>query len=145
MLYSKANDDVKMSISVDSLSKLLVSQKLDVLLESEEEVTSTTLVQLFKLPLQVPDLIDGLIERLGYHERRKVVKMLCANEDNFIQRSEPHVGRVIPENGLDSGGEQGKSSEEEGWEGESYAQEGWEGEGFPLEGWEGQGYPKEYY
>ena len=76
-----------------------------------------------------------MIERLGYHERRKVVQVLCANEDNFIRSSEPHVGRGIPEIGLDSGGEQGKSSEEEGWE----------EEGYPQEAWEGKGYPQEYY
>ena len=81
------------------------------------------MLQVFDLPFQVPDLIDGLIQRLGYHERRRVVKALCANEDNILPRAEPHVGRAIPEIGLDSGGEQGKSSEEEGWEGEGYPQE----------------------
>ena len=38
LLLPKANEDVKMSIVVDSLPRISTSQKLDMLQESEEEV-----------------------------------------------------------------------------------------------------------
>ena len=38
LLLPKANEDVKMSIVVDSLPRISISQKLDMLQESEEEV-----------------------------------------------------------------------------------------------------------
>merc|ERR1719430_2839732 len=49
LLLPKTNEDVKMSIVVDSLPLLSTSQKLDMLQESEEEI---------------PLLIDGLMQRL---------------------------------------------------------------------------------
>merc|ERR1712210_405077 len=101
LLLPKTNEDVKMSIVVDSLPLLSTSQKLDMLQESEEEI---------------PLLIDGLMQRLGYNERRQAVKSILDREENSGHpggRVEPKNAsvRVIPEIRLDSGGEQ----EEEIW------------------------------
>merc|ERR1719381_8283 len=97
LLLPKTNEDVKMSIVVDSLPLLSTSQKLDMLQESEEEI---------------PVLVDGLMQRLGYNERRQVVKSILDREENSGYpggRAEPKSaagtsGRVIPEIRLDSAG-----------------------------------------
>jgi len=109
LLLPKTNEDVKMSIVVDSLPLLSTSQKLDMLQESEEEI---------------PLLIDGLMQRLGYNERRQVVKSILDREENSGYpggRVEPKSaagtsGRVIPEIRLDSAGEQEEQEEIWAWE-----------------------------
>merc|ERR1719184_674285 len=109
LLLPKTNEDVKMSIVVDSLPLLSTSQKLDMLQESEEEI---------------PLLIDGLMQRLGYNERRQVVKSILDREENsgypggrVEQKSATGTsGRVIPEIRLDSGGEQEEQEEIWAWE-----------------------------
>ena len=128
LLLPKTNEDVKMSIVVDSLPLLSTSQKLDMLQESEEEVSFfvqpedplTTLSF-----LQIPLLIDGLMQRLGYNERRQAVKSILDREENSGYpgggRVEPKSAagtsaRVIPEIRLDSAGEQEEQEEIWAWE-----------------------------
>jgi len=110
LLLPKTNEDVKMSIVVDSLPLLSTSQKLDMLQESEEEI---------------PLLIDGLMQRLGYNERRQAVKSILDREENSGYpgggRVEPKSAagtsaRVIPEIRLDSAGEQEEQEEIWAWE-----------------------------
>merc|ERR1712088_609297 len=87
LLLPKTNEDVKMSIVVDSLPLLSTGQKLDMLQESEEEI---------------PLLIDGLMQRLGYNERRQVVKSIVDREENS---GHPGGGRVEPKS---AGGTSGR-------------------------------------
>ena len=125
LLLPKTNEDVKMSIVVDSLPLLSTSQKLDMLQESEEEVNLISAKQSLTLSsLQIPVLVDGLMQRLGYNERRQVVKSILDREENSGYpggRVEPKSaagtsGRVIPEIRLDSAGEQEEQEEIWAWE-----------------------------
>jgi len=61
-----------------------MTQKIDSLLESEE---------------QIPLLIEGLLQRLGYNERRIVIESILMREENPKTQSEtPYFNdRVIPE------------------------------------------------
>ena len=82
--------------------------------------------------MQIPIIAEGLIERLGYSERRKLVKSLLDHDNEGLKETstssfssfekvnelgEDEFGRCIirrPRPQLDSGGEQcWKSSEEE--------------------------------
>merc|ERR1712107_268760 len=115
LLLPKATEDVKMSIVVDSLPRISTSQKLDMLQETEEEI---------------PVLIEGLMQRLGYNERRQVVKSILDREENSgrgaEQKTAAGASRVVPEAGdprydipeirLDSAGEQEEQEEIWAWE-----------------------------
>jgi len=85
LLLPKANEDVKMSIVVDSLPRISTSQKLDMLQETDEEI---------------PVLIEGLMQRLGYNERRQVVKSILDREENSGRGAEQKTAagaRIVPE------------------------------------------------
>merc|ERR1719309_953490 len=68
LLIPRLSEDVRMSLISESLPKLSTQQKLDTL-ESEEEI---------------PVLIEALVERLGYRERRGLVKRLAEREEEEL-------------------------------------------------------------
>ena len=73
---------------------------------------------------QVPVIVEGLFERLGYSDRRKLVKSILDQDakglketstrsfSSYERVTELGLGRFVRQQ-LDSGGEQRKSSEEE--------------------------------
>merc|ERR1719458_630964 len=115
LLCGKTSTEVRTSISADLLSSLPTAQKMNVLFESEEEE-------------EIPIIVEGLLERLGYSERRKLVKTLFDHDPEGLKEmstssfssfekvnelGEGEFGRRCRPQ-LDSGGEQWfKSSEEE--------------------------------
>jgi len=84
LLFHKTDQDVRMSLLIDTLARLSVDQKVDSLLESEQ---------------QIPDVVQGLLQRLSYEERGFVIKSILEREENPITpRRNPNVGdRIIPE------------------------------------------------
>jgi len=114
LLCGKTSAEVRTSISADLLSSLSTAEKMNILFESEEEE-------------EIPIIVEGLLERLGYSERRKLVKSLFDQEKEGLKETSTssfssfekvhELGedefrrRFRPQ--LDSAGEHWKSSEEE--------------------------------
>merc|ERR1712115_288924 len=100
LLFPNTSQDVRMSLVADSLSRLSVNQKLDSLLESDE---------------QIPVYVEALLQRLGYKERGLIIRSLVDREENLNTRNHPGIGTALPEIRVDDAEAmvEGSSEEEE--------------------------------
>merc|ERR1712180_94532 len=101
LLFPSTSQDVRMSLVADSISRLSVNQKLDSLLESDE---------------QIPVMIEALMQRLGYKEREVLVRSMVEREGDFGPEENHNKGaRVVPEILLEISEEEEEEREED-WE-----------------------------
>jgi len=114
LLFPSTSQDVRMSLVADSMSRLSVNQKLDSLLESDE---------------QIPVMIEALMQRLGYKEREILVRSMMEREGDFgTEENHNKGGRVVPEIRLESSEEEEEEEEEreEDWEEEDRYMLNWD-------------------
>merc|ERR1712115_517939 len=111
LLFPSTSQDVRMSLVADSISRLSVNQKLDSLLESDE---------------QIPVMIEALMQRLGYKEREVLVRSMVEREGDFgPEENHNKGGRVVPEIRLESSEEEEEEREED-WEEEDRYMLNWD-------------------
>merc|ERR1712080_526335 len=111
LLLPNISQDVRMSLIADSLSTLSLNQKLDSLLESDQ---------------QIPVMIEALMQRLGYKEREILVGSMVEREGDMGTEGNQNIGRgVVPEIRLESSEEEEEEREED-WEEEDRYMLNWD-------------------